>query len=37
MTDNGQKVVVGAGLGTSIIWVRYGVPPDFWLVTLGGN
>jgi predicted MPP superfamily phosphohydrolase len=35
MTDNGQKLVVGAGLGTSIAWLRYGTPPDFWLVTLG--
>jgi uncharacterized protein len=33
--DNGQRVFVGAGLGTSILPLRYGAPPDFWLVTLG--
>ncbi|WP_242769844.1 metallophosphoesterase [Sphingopyxis sp. YF1] len=35
MTDRGQKLFVGAGLGTSILPLRYGVPPDVWLVTLG--
>lgn len=35
MTDHGQKLFVGAGLGTSILPLRYGVPPDVWLVTLG--
>ena len=35
MTDKGQKIFVGAGLGTSIVPLRYGVPPDVWLVTLG--
>jgi uncharacterized protein len=33
--DNGQRVFVGAGLGTSVIPLRYGAPPDVWLVTLG--
>ncbi|MEY2927452.1 MAG: hypothetical protein RL367_1929, partial [Pseudomonadota bacterium] len=33
--DMGQKVVVGAGVGTSGLWVRYATPPDMWLVTLG--
>ncbi len=33
--DAGQKVVVGAGLGTSVVWLRYFAPPDAWLVTLG--
>ena len=28
-------IFVGAGLGTSIPPLRYGVPPDVWLVTLG--
>ena len=32
--DKGQKVVVGAGLGTSIMPLRYGAPPDVWLITL---
>jgi predicted MPP superfamily phosphohydrolase len=31
----GQSVFVGAGLGTSIVPLRYGAPPDVWLVTLG--
>lgn len=35
MTDGGQKIFVGAGLGTSILPLRYGVPPDVWLVILG--
>jgi uncharacterized protein len=33
--DRGQRVFVGAGLGTSILPLRFGVPPDAWLVTLG--
>lgn len=33
--DGGQTVFVGAGLGTSILPLRYGTPPDVWLVTLG--
>jgi predicted MPP superfamily phosphohydrolase len=37
MTDRGQKIVVGAGVGTSNLWVRYATPPDMWLVTLGGG
>jgi hypothetical protein len=30
-----QRVLVTAGLGTSVIWLRYGAPPDAWLVTIG--
>lgn len=33
--DRGQIVFVTAGLGTSVIPLRYGAPPDVWLVTLG--
>ena len=33
--DEGQTVFVGAGLGTSILPLRYGAPPDVWIVTLG--
>jgi uncharacterized protein len=29
-------VVVGAGLGTSILPLRYGAPPDAWLITFRG-
>ena len=35
MTDNGQRVFVGSGLGTSLLPLRYLTPPDAWLVTLG--
>lgn len=35
MTDKGQRVFVGAGLGTSILPLRFNTPPDAWLVTLG--
>ncbi len=35
MTDRGQRVFVGAGLGTSLLPLRYNAPPDAWLVTLG--
>ncbi len=33
--DKGQRVFVSAGLGTSIVPLRYGADPDVWLVTLG--
>jgi uncharacterized protein len=29
-------VVVGAGLGTSVLPLRFGAPPDVWLLTLHG-
>lgn len=35
ITDKDQRIFVTAGLGTSVIWLRYGAPPDAWLVTLG--
>jgi predicted MPP superfamily phosphohydrolase len=35
--DNGQRVFVGAGLGTSVLPLRYGAPPDVWLVTLSAG
>jgi predicted MPP superfamily phosphohydrolase len=35
ITDRGQRLFVSAGLGTSLVSLRYGVPPDVWLVTLG--
>jgi predicted MPP superfamily phosphohydrolase len=34
MNDDGQRVFVGAGLGTSILPLRYGAHPDVWLITL---
>lgn len=33
--DGGRTVIVGAGLGTSLLPIRFGAPPDWWLVTLG--
>jgi len=33
--DGDQRVFVGAGLGTSILPLRFNTPPDVWLVTLG--
>ena len=33
--DGEQTVFVGAGLGTSILPLRFGAPPDVWLVTFG--
>lgn len=35
INDNGQQIIVGAGLGTSIAPLRIGAPPDYWIVTLG--
>jgi uncharacterized protein len=35
INDRGQRVFVGAGLGTSLIPLRYGTMPDAWLVTIG--
>ncbi|MBL9070346.1 MAG: metallophosphoesterase [Sphingopyxis sp.] len=32
--DRAQRVFVGAGLGTSIVPIRFNTPPDVWLVTL---
>lgn len=33
--DDGLPVFVGAGMGTSIVPLRFGAPPSVWLVTLG--
>jgi len=33
--DRGQRVFVGAGLGTSLLPLRFNTPPDVWLITLG--
>lgn len=32
--DDGQRVFVGAGLGTSLLPLRFLTPPDAWLITL---
>lgn len=36
VVDPGRVTVITAGLGTSIVPLRFGAPPDWWLVTLGG-
>jgi predicted MPP superfamily phosphohydrolase len=33
--QNGRKLVVSAGLGASILPMRLGAAPDFWIVTIG--
>ena len=33
--DPGRTVIVTAGLGAGTALIRFGAPPDFWLVTLG--
>ncbi|WP_422060577.1 metallophosphoesterase [Sphingopyxis sp.] len=33
--DRGQRVFVGAGIGTSLLPLRFNTPPDVWLITLG--
>lgn len=34
--ESGKVLVVGAGLGTSILPLRIGAPPDMWLIEIGG-
>ena len=34
--EKGKILVVSAGLGTSIMPVRIGAPPDYWLLDVGG-
>ncbi|HYD14751.1 MAG TPA: metallophosphoesterase [Allosphingosinicella sp.] len=33
--QNGRKLIVTAGLGASILPLRLGAAPDFWIVTIG--
>jgi uncharacterized protein len=33
--ENGQSLIVGAGLGTSLLPLRIGAVPDFWLIEIG--
>lgn len=35
--EGGRTLVVSAGLGTSILPLRLGAPPDMWLIELGGR
>ncbi len=34
--ERGRVMVVGAGLGTSELPIRFGTPPDLWHITIGG-
>lgn len=33
--EGSRRVVVTAGVGTSVLPIRFGAPPDLWLLTLG--
>lgn len=33
--EQGKTLIVGAGLGTSLLPLRIGAPPDMWLIELG--
>lgn len=33
--EGGRTTVVAAGTGTSVVPLRFGAPPDWWLLTLG--
>lgn len=33
--DPGRVVIVGAGIGSSLLPLRFGAPPDLWLLRLG--
>ncbi len=33
--ERGRATIVSAGLGASIIPIRYGAPPDIWMLTVG--
>jgi predicted MPP superfamily phosphohydrolase len=33
--DSGRTVIISAGIGTSVVPIRLGAPPDLWLITLG--
>lgn len=35
--ENGKALVVGAGVGTSLLPLRIGAVPDMWLLELGGS
>lgn len=35
--ENGKTLIVGAGLGTSILPLRLGAVPDMWSITIKGR
>ncbi|WP_426180993.1 metallophosphoesterase [Rhizorhabdus sp. FW153] len=34
VVEGGKTLVVGAGLGTSLLPLRFGAPPDMWVITV---
>jgi predicted MPP superfamily phosphohydrolase len=34
--EDGRSIFVTGGLGESIVPFRFGAPPDWWLITVGG-
>ncbi len=36
VTEQGRRLIVSAGLGTTSLPIRFGVPPEILLITLGG-
>ncbi len=35
--ERGRAVIVTAGWGASVVPLRFGAPPDWWMVTVGGS
>ncbi len=33
--EGARTIIVTAGLGTSVVPLRFGAPPDWWLISLG--
>jgi predicted MPP superfamily phosphohydrolase len=33
--ESGRTVIVSAGIGTSVLPLRFGAPPDFWVIEIG--
>lgn len=35
--EGGKMLIVGAGIGTSVLALRLGAVPDMWLITIAGR
>lgn len=35
VTEGSRRVIIGGGVGTSVLPIRVGAPPEIWLLTLG--
>jgi len=33
--EGGRTTIVSAGIGTSVLPLRFGAPPDFWIISIG--